>query len=50
MEHIYRQTEYNVDLLIEESNYTGDLKTIISDLPLIALCCIINSVRFPHDF
>lgn len=33
MEHIYRQTEYNVDLLIEESNYTGDLKTIISDLP-----------------
>lgn len=33
MEYLYRQTEYNVDLLIEEKNYTADLKAIIENLP-----------------
>jgi uncharacterized protein (UPF0297 family) len=33
MEYIYRQTEYNVDLIIEEKNYTADMKSIIEDLP-----------------
>ena len=33
MEYIYRQTEYNVDLLIEADEYTEDVKSLISDLP-----------------
>lgn len=33
MEKIYRQTEYNVDLIINEKNYTSDLKGILEDLP-----------------
>lgn len=33
MEYIYRQTEYNVDLLIEEKEYTQELKKIIENLP-----------------
>lgn len=33
MEYIYRQTEYNVDLLIQEDEYTQDIKSIIEDLP-----------------
>lgn len=33
MEYLYRQTEYNVDLLVEEKNYTADLKSILEDLP-----------------
>ncbi len=32
MEYIYRQTEYNVDLLISEESYPS-LKSIIEDLP-----------------
>lgn len=32
MEYIYRQTEYNVDLLISEDSYSS-LKPIIEDLP-----------------
>lgn len=33
MEYIFRQTEYNVDLLINESTYNSDLKSLIEDLP-----------------
>lgn len=33
MSYIYRQTEFNVDLLIDEKDYTSDLKLIIEDLP-----------------
>lgn len=33
MSYIYRQTEFNVDLLIDEKDYTADLKNIIGDLP-----------------
>lgn len=33
MEYLYRQTEYNVDLLIKDENYTADLKNLIGDLP-----------------
>lgn len=33
MEYLYRQTEYNVDLIIEEKNYTTDLKSLVDDLP-----------------
>lgn len=32
MEYIYRQTEYNVDLLVNEDRY-NELKPIIEDLP-----------------
>lgn len=32
MEYIYRQTEYNVDLLVNEDKYQ-ELKPIIADLP-----------------
>lgn len=33
MEYLYRQTEYNVDLVIENADYTQDLKLLIDDLP-----------------
>lgn len=33
MEYIYRQTEYNVDLLIKEESYTPEVKSLITDLP-----------------
>ena len=33
MEYLYRQTEYNVDLIIEEKNYTTDLKLLVDNLP-----------------
>lgn len=33
MEYLYRQTEYNVDLIVENSEYTKDLKDLLDDLP-----------------
>lgn len=33
MEHIYRNTEYNVDLIIENKDYTPELKKVLDDLP-----------------
>ena len=33
MEYTYRQTEYNVDLIVKEDSYTNGLKDIIKDLP-----------------
>ena len=33
MEYTYRQTEYNVDLIIKEDSYTSDMKDLIKDLP-----------------
>lgn len=32
MEYTYRQTEYNVDLIIKEDNYNQGLKDLIKDL------------------
>lgn len=33
MEHLYRNTEYNVDLIIEQKDYTADLKRIVDEMP-----------------
>lgn len=33
MEYLYRDTEYNVDLVIENKDYTYDMKTLLDDLP-----------------
>lgn len=33
MEHLYRNTEYNVDLVIEKKDYTEDLKRLVDDMP-----------------
>lgn len=33
MEYAYRQTEYNVDLIVKEESYNNGLKDIIKDLP-----------------
>lgn len=33
MEYAYRQTEYNIDLLIKESSYDSGMKELIGDLP-----------------
>ena len=33
MEHLYRNTEYNVDLIIENKDYTEDLKQLVDNLP-----------------
>ena len=33
MEHLYRNTEYNVDLIIENKDYTEELKQLVDNLP-----------------
>lgn len=33
MEHLYRNTEYNVDLVIENKDYTEDLKQLVDSMP-----------------
>lgn len=33
MEYTYRQTEYNVDLIIRQDSYNAGLKNLIRDLP-----------------
>lgn len=33
MEYLYRQTEYNVDLIIENKDYTEELKQLVDNLP-----------------
>lgn len=33
MEHLYRNTAYNVDLIIEKKDYTEELKRIVDDMP-----------------
>lgn len=33
MEYLYRQTEYNVDLVIESKDYTEELKQLVDNLP-----------------
>ena len=33
MEYLYRNTEYNVDLIIENKDYTDDLRQIVDNLP-----------------
>ena len=33
MEHLYRQTEYVVDLVVLRDNYTEDMKHLLEDLP-----------------
>lgn len=35
MEHLYRNTEYNVDLIIEDNNYDHELKALVDNIP----CC-----------
>ena len=33
MEHLYRNTEYNVDLIIEKKDYTEELKRLVDEMP-----------------
>lgn len=33
MEYLYRNTEYNVDLIIEKKDYTEELKRLVDDMP-----------------
>ena len=33
MEYLYRNTEYNVDLIIEKKDYTEELKRVVDDMP-----------------
>ena len=33
MEYLYRNTEYNVDLIIENKDYTEELKQLVDNLP-----------------
>jgi hypothetical protein len=40
MEYLYRNTEYTVDLIVEEKNYTNDLKKILDDLPFSRIVII----------
>jgi hypothetical protein len=40
MEFLYRNTEFVVDLVVHEDNYTGDLKQILDDLPFSRIVVI----------
>lgn len=42
MEHLYRNTEYNVDLVIERKNYTDKLKSMVKDMPCSRVVLIDN--------
>lgn len=42
MEHLYRNTEYNVDLVIERKNYTDKLKSMVEDMPCSRVVLIDN--------
>ena len=33
MEHLYRNTEYNVDLIVENKDYTEELKQLVDNMP-----------------
>lgn len=33
MEYLYRNTEYNVDLIIEKKDYTEELKRLVDNMP-----------------
>lgn len=33
MEYLYRNTDYNVDLIIENKDYTEELKRLVDDMP-----------------
>lgn len=46
MEHLYRNTEYNVDLVIERKNYTSKLKAMVEDMPYsrVVLIDSLNSI------
>lgn len=40
MEYIYRNTEYNVDLVLEEKNLTSQLKGLLDNMPFNRLVLI----------
>ena len=42
MEHLYRNTEYNVDLVIERKNYTDKLKSMVENMPCSRVVLIDN--------
>lgn len=33
MEYLYRHTEYNVDLIVENKDYTEELKSLVDEMP-----------------
>jgi len=33
MEHLYRDTDYNVDIVVENKDYTPDLKAVLENIP-----------------
>lgn len=40
MEFLYRKTEYNVDLVVEEQDYKSDLKKMLEDAPFNRLVVV----------
>lgn len=48
MEYLYRNTEYNVDLIIENKDYTSDLKQILDDLPFNRIVTIDKLSQITH--
>lgn len=48
MEHLYRNTEYNVDLIIERKDYTEDLKHLLDDLPFNRVVVIDKVSQITH--
>lgn len=48
MEHLYRNTEYNVDLIIEREDYTEDLKYLLDDLPFNRVVVIDKVSQITH--
>lgn len=45
MEYFYRNTEYNVDLIVENKDYTADLKNLLDDLPFNRVVLIDKSTQ-----
>jgi hypothetical protein len=48
MEYIYRQTEYTVDIVVENKNYSTELESILSDLPFNRVILIDKDVQVSH--
>lgn len=48
MEFLYRNTEYNVDLVIENKDYTEELKQVIDNLPFNRVVLIDKMSQISH--
>lgn len=48
MEYLYRHTEYSVDLIVENKDYTDELKALLDTLPFNRVVLIDKLVQVTH--